>query len=207
MAQGWGAGRGCLGQASPCGGQAVTRHCRVSILCNLAPRGAQRCSQWAQPQPRELPSGGETGSMSAWRARSCERVDTGSCVDAGTGTWTEVGAWRMLSSAFGVSGGEPLQARLGFVSWCLSLSPTRQATTPHPALPGVQHRNQLGFCTFCRRGQGSREAVTPGVWKSECRSIMRAHCSGAVCKQLQAGSSPWAAGWLLCPHGEMSNAS
>ena len=128
-------------------------------------------------------------------------------MDAGTGTWTEVGAWRMLSSAFGVSGGEPLQARLGFVSWCLSLSPTRQATTPHPALPGVQHRNQLGFCTFCRRGQGSREAVTPGVWKSECRSIMRAHCSGAVCKQLQAGSSPWAAGWLLCPHGEMSNAS
>ena len=45
-------------------------------------------------------------------------------MDAGTGTRPEVRAWGLLLSAFGVSGGKPLQARLGFASWCFSLRPT-----------------------------------------------------------------------------------
>lgn len=74
---------------------------------------------WAGHSPLlgELRSGEEMGSISSWHAKSCDAVNTEAV------RMPEARAWGRLSSASTVSGGEGLQARQGFASWCPSACP------------------------------------------------------------------------------------
>lgn len=125
------------------------------------------------------------------RARSCERVDTGSCVDAGMGTWTEIGAWGMLSSAFGVSGERATSGQTGLcLLVSLSQAPPGRPPPPTPPCQSPAAEPARFLLPSAGRGQGSREAPSrPGSGSLQSAGVLCVPCSGAVCKQLQAGSS------------------
>lgn len=176
-------------------------HCTGSVTFDLALVGHS-------PLLGELHSGEEMGSMSSRHAKSCGGVNTEAV------RTPEARAWGRLSSAPTVSGGEGLQARQGFASWCPSACPQPAGlSTRSPAVrpvtvsaPPAEGGTVVG--RLHAQGRVGGAGLLGGRVSEHSRSHVHAGATrGQFAGKLQAGRSPWDAGPLSHPHEKMSNAS